>query len=93
MTKKTDKELEELFGITPERITEIDEAATKGALLGSAAGKVVRGRPRKFGEHMQTIAFKETDSRVAEIDRRALRLGIARSDYLRALVERDLETT
>lgn len=92
MSKKSAEELEKLFGITSERIEEIDELMTQGILPGEAAGPVMMGRPRKFGEHMRTISFKETDSKVEEIDRRAKRLGVKRSDYLRFLIDRDLAT-
>lgn len=90
MTEKSAGEIEEMFGISHGRIVEIDEMMTRGEMPGEQAGPVVMGRPRKFGEHMRTVAFKETDSKVAEIDRRAKRLGMRRSDYLRALVDRDL---
>ena len=93
MSDKNTKDLEKKFGISSERISEIDEMMTRGEMPGIQAGPVVMGRPRIFGEHMRTIAFKETDSKVEEIDRRAKRLGMKRSDYLRALVDRDLAST
>lgn len=84
------RQLEEMFGITAERIEEIDEMASMGVVPGRPSGPVVMGRPKKYGETMKTVAFKETPSRIAEIDDRARRLGMRRSEYLRALVDRDL---
>ena len=41
---------------------------------------------------MGAISFKEDKPRVAQIDARAVNLGMSRSDYLRKLVDRDLAT-
>ena len=92
MSKQEAAELEAMFGITSERITEIDAMMCAGELPGVQAGPVVMGRPRMYGEHMSTVAFKETDSKIRQIDQRAARLGMKRSEYLRALIDRDLAT-
>ncbi|WP_139651425.1 hypothetical protein [Raoultibacter phocaeensis] len=89
---KTAKELEEMFGIASDRIEKIDEDASKGILQGSVVKTVTGpGRPPLFDEPMQQVAFKEPRGRVRAIDARAAQLGLARSDYLRQLVENDLE--
>lgn len=90
---KTAEELEEMFGITSERIAEIDEMASRGELPGRAVGPIVHGRPRMFGEPTRPVTFKETQSVIDQMDRRAKSLGMRRSDYLRALVATDLATT
>lgn len=89
---RTAEELEKMFGIDPERIVEIDKDASKGVLQG-APGEVVTGpgRPPLFDEPMQQVSFKEPSTRVRAIDRRAEQLGVRRSDYLRQLVENDLQ--
>lgn len=89
---KTAQELEEMFGITAERIEEIDADASKGVLQGVAVKTVTgAGRPPLFDEPLQQVAFKEPRGRVRAIDARAAQLGMRRSDYLRQLVENDLE--
>ena len=80
-----------MFGISPERIAQIDEDASRGVLQGEA-GPVATGpgRPPMFDEPMQQVSFKEPQSTIEAIDRRAGQLGLRRSDYLRHLVENDL---
>ncbi len=62
-------------------------------MLHGKPGVVVTGpdRPLLFDEAMQQASFKEPSSRVQAMDRRAEQLGIRRSDYLRQLVENDLQ--
>ncbi len=43
-----------------------------------------------FEEPVQQVTFKESSEVVRAMDRRAKQLGIRRSDYLRRLVENDL---
>ncbi len=89
---KTARELEELFDIDAEIIDRIDEAATRGMLEGSAGVTVTGpGRPPLFDGAMQQVTFKERHDRVKAIDLRAEQLGIRRFDYLRQLVENDLQ--
>lgn len=89
---KTAYELEKLFDITPERIDEIDADATEGKLPGKAVSTIIGpGRPPIFDEPMQQVTFKEPGTRVHAIDTRAKQLGMRRSDYLRQLVENDLQ--
>lgn len=89
---KTAKELETMFEITAEEIAEIDADASKGILHGRAAKTVTGpGRPPMHDEPMQQVTFKEPANRVRAIDERAAQLGMRRSDYLRQLVENDLE--
>lgn len=42
-------------------------------------------------EPIQQVSFREPSTGVQAIDRRAEQLGIRRSDYLRQLVENDLQ--
>lgn len=89
---KSAEELEAMFGISAERIEEIDDDASRGILHGVATKMVTGpGRPAFSDEPMRQVAFKEPKSRLEAIDRRAAQLGMRRSDYLRQLVENDLE--
>lgn len=89
---RTAQDHEKMFGVDAERIAEIDEDARKGALQGVAGDTVTGpGRPPLFDEPMQQVSFKEPGARVRAIDRRAEQLGVRRSDYLRQLVENDLQ--
>lgn len=89
---KTAKEFEEMFGITAEEIEQIDTDACKGKFQGRPVKTVTgSGRPLMFDEPMQQVAFKEPRGKVRAIDARAAQLGMRRSDYLRQLVENDLE--
>lgn len=89
---KTAKELETMFNITPERISEIDADACEGKLPGKIVKTVTGpGRPPLSNEPMQQVAFKEPVSRIRAIDARASQLGMRRSDYLRQLVDNDLD--
>lgn len=89
---KIAEELEKMFDITPERIAEIDADACQGKLHGKTLKTVTGpGRPPLSDEPMQQVAFKEPASRIRAIDARASQLGMRRSDYLRQLVENDLD--
>ena len=88
---KTAEELEEMFGISPERIAQIDADASRGVLGGKRGETVVGpGRPPMFGAEMRQVSFKAPQDRVRAMDERAEELGVRRSDYLRRLVENDL---
>lgn len=89
---KKAEELESMFGISAGRIADIDEAAVHGVLPGKAVRTVTGpGRPPIFDEPMSQVSFKEPESKLRAIDERASQLGIKRSDYLRQLVDNDLE--
>ena len=91
MRTERDRELEELFGISYERIVEIDELACQGIPPGEPAGPVIYfGRPPLYDETMVTVSFKAPPQKIAELDQRAKSLGMGRSQYLRALIDRDL---
>lgn len=49
------------------------------------------GRPLKFGEELKLVGFKLPERTIQLIDKRAASLGMKRSDYLRWLVNKDLE--
>lgn len=86
----TDKEAEEMFGVTKEQLDQWEEDAANGTFHGEPRGEVVYGRPLMFGEEMRQVGFKEPLGKVELIDRRADQLGMRRSDYLRHLVDEDL---
>lgn len=90
MNPVTDEELEERFGITSEQLEEYEEIYARGDIPSKPLPIKPRGRPLKFGEHMQLIGFKEPQATVSNMDLRASELGMSRSDYLRHLVEQDL---
>ncbi len=87
---KTDKEIEEMFGLTREDIEELAAPWEAGEIPGVPVGEVIVGRPLKFGEHLKLVGFKETQQKIERMDKRADSLGMKRSDYLRWLVDRDL---
>ncbi len=87
---KTDKEIEEMFGLTREDIEELAAPWEAGEIAGVPVGEVIVGRPLKFGEHLKLVGFKETEQKIERMDKRADSLGMKRSDYLRWLVDRDL---
>ena len=90
---KSAKELEAMFGVTDEQLSQWERAATNGRLPGDPAGPVTQGpgRPLMFDEEMKQVGFKEPSSTIALIDIRAARLGMKRSEYLRHLVSEDLK--
>ena len=79
------REIEKRFGITEEQLDAWGKDASEGILHGEPRGEVVVGRPLKFGEEMRQVGFKEPIRKIELIDRRK------RSDYLRQLVDRDLD--
>jgi hypothetical protein len=84
------EKLEKKFGVTSEQLSAWEQEATCGKLPGEPVGKVIVGRPLKFGEPLEFVGFKETSREVAAMDKRASQLGMSRSDYLRSLVREDL---
>ena len=84
-------EVEKHFGLSAERIDELERDAANGMLHGTPVGEITRGRPFMFGEEMRQVGFKEPLQKVAAIDRRAEQLGMQRSEYLRSVVDADLE--
>ncbi|MDR1184948.1 MAG: hypothetical protein LBK67_09135 [Coriobacteriales bacterium] len=89
--KKTTRESEKMFGVSTKQLDEWEAACTRGELPGRSVSEVIVGRPLRFGEPLRPIGFKEPESKIAAIDRRAERLGMKRSDYLRYLVDKDLD--
>ena len=80
---KTDKEIEEMFGVTREEIEALAAPWDAGGVDGVPVGEVIVGRPLKFGEHLRLVGFKETEQKIERMDKRADSLGMKRSDYLR----------
>lgn len=91
MTVMTTKEIEEKFGVTEEQLDAWEKDASEGVLHGEPRGEVLVGRPLMFGEPTRQVGFKEPLGKVKAIDQRANMLGMKRSDYLRSLVDADLE--
>ena len=83
------KEIEKKYGISPTKLDEIDEKASRGELPGEP-GPVSAGRPLKFGTPLKMVGYKEAPETIEAIDQRANSLGMTRSDYLRNLVRQDL---
>lgn len=88
-----DAELEKAFDVTPEQLATWDQDASRGEFPGKPVGSISVGRPRKFGDTLKSIGFKETERKIEAIDHRAASLGMKRSDYLRYLVDKDLAGT
>ena len=87
----TSKEIEAEFGIPADQLEQWADDAEKGVYHGEPRGEVVRGRPLMFGEETRQVGFKEPLRKIELIDLRASQLGMRRSDYLRHLVDQDLE--
>lgn len=85
------EEINAKFGVTDEQIEEWAEACERGEYPGKPTGEILVGRPLKFGEEMLPVTFKETQSKIVAINARAAELDLSRSDYLRMLVDKDLE--
>ncbi|MEG1561917.1 MAG: hypothetical protein RR323_05900 [Raoultibacter sp.] len=81
----------EKFGVTSEQLDAWEKDAANGIFQGEPRGEVVMGRPLMFGQQMRQVGLKEPVHKVEAIDRRAMQLGMKRSDYLRRLVDEDLK--
>ncbi|MDR1422220.1 MAG: hypothetical protein LBI64_05080 [Coriobacteriales bacterium] len=78
--------------LTDEMLDKMAEACERGEYPGTPVGEILVGRPLLFGEELKPVTFKETERKIAAIDRRAASLDVSRSDYLRHLVDEDLAT-
>jgi len=83
-------ELEEMFDVSAQQISEWSEACERGEYPGAPKGQIIIGRPLLFGEELKPVTFKEPKAKIVAIDIRAASQGMSRSDYLRALVDKDL---
>jgi len=88
---RTAEELEKTFGVTAEEIEALAAPWENGDVVGTPVGKIIVGRPLKFGEELRPIGFKETKIKIDAIDQRAASLGMKRSDYLRWVIDKDIE--
>ena len=77
--------------ISDEQIEEWAEACERGEYPGKPSGEILVGRPLMFDEEMRPVTFKLPLSKVQAVNERAAELDLSRSDYLRQLVDRDLE--
>lgn len=59
-----------------------------GAWTGT--GEVTIGRPKLYGEDMETVSFRIPRSRVVAVEAVTERLGISKSDFYRLAVDREL---
>ena len=53
----------------------------------SGVGRVTAGRPRSFGEEMETVSFRIPKSRIAAMEEAARKRGETRSDLIREAVD------
>lgn len=58
----------------------------------SGVGKVSAGRPRSFGEEMETVSFRVPKSRIAALERIASSRGETKSELFRDAIDRMLLT-
>lgn len=84
-------EINKKFGVTEKQLDEWAEACERGEYPGKPTGEILVGRPLMFGEEMKPVTFKVPVAKVDRINARAAELDLSRSDYLRMLVDRDLE--
>lgn len=89
---KSAAELEKLFEVTAEEIDKWASDAENGIYPGAPKGEIIVGRPLLFGQALKPVTFKETEAKIAAIDKRAKSLQMSRSDYLRHLVDQDLSS-
>jgi len=75
--------------LSDEILEQIAEAFERGDWPGTES-KIIRGRPRMFGEELQSVTFKMPASKVATLDSKAASFHMSRSGYLRSLLDRDL---
>lgn len=86
----TDQNVLDMFGVTDDQLGAWEDDVVKGTFRGTPT-KIEVGRPLMFGQRMKQVGFKEPEAKISAIDKRAGQLGMRRSDYLRHLVDRDLE--
>ncbi len=84
------EEINALLGMSEEDLDKKAAEYENGTWDRSAFGKVQPGRPPLYDSAMGTISFKEQKSKIEQINMRAAKLKISRSDYMRQLVEKDL---
>jgi hypothetical protein len=75
--------------LTDEMMDQIADAFERGEWPGTES-HILQGRPLMFGEELQSVTFKAPVRKIAAIDRKAAKLEVSRSDYLRSLVDKDL---
>ena len=86
----SDKQLIEEYGIDAALVRALSERAAAYESGEWPSGKTKIGRPRTLGGDTVNITFRDSVAVRRAIDEKAKRLGISRSDYLRALVQNDL---
>ena len=86
----TDEQLIEEYGIGAAQVQAMNERAAAYESGEWPSGKTRIGRPRTLGGETVNITFRDSAAVRRAIDEKAKRLGVSRSDYLRALVQSDL---
>ena len=86
----TNGEIRERFGVTGAQLDEWAAEYESGDWSGMRFGAPAPGRPRMYGEPMETITVKVPRSRIAALRRAAERLGISRSELVRQAIDREL---
>ena len=90
MIVMTSREIEEKYGMAAAELDALPRDAENGVFHGEVR-ETVAGRPLMFGEETKQVGFREPVRKIAAIDARADQLGMRRSDYLRHLVDQDLQ--
>ena len=91
--KATNEELIEKYGFTAEEIAHMEavsDALTEKGELPPAKKVRLIGRPTLTDEKLVTVTFKVPESDIEQLAKKLDQTGQTRSQYLRALIERDL---
>ena len=84
------EEINELLNMSEEDLNKEASEYENGTWNENAFGKVQPGRPSLYDSAMETVSFKEDKAKIKEINIRAAKLNMSRSDYMRKLVDQDL---
>ena len=85
LRKLSDAELERKFGVSSEQLSEWDEMACQGELVGEWSGDVVRGpgRPRVLDEEQVIISLRIPLSKKEELEKLSKQKGMTMSSFIR----------
>ena len=93
MTVVTNEELVRDYGFTQEEVEEMMRSADAYDRGEWPEGTItLLGRPTFFGERMKSVTFRETEATIMLMDAKASAMNMTRSDYLRYLVRKDIES-
>lgn len=89
----SNEQLKETFGVSDAELQEMEESADAYDRGEWPSGrKTLMGRPLLRGSRLKSITYRDTEETITQMEERAARLNMSRSDYLRWLVEKDLTT-